>query len=245
MLHAVARGRRDLDRGDELAPRQRELGRGIRGGATEERLDGDASRETVGRDDLDVCVERFECDRGIRRVHGVAGAAGDDAVVLVLAVHRRAGGAAVLEAAHAAPEVPAARALAEVAAERSHVPQRRGPDAAGGVGEHGEVLAHRRVLRERRDPHPRTDPHRAVRAHGDLRCAGEVPHIHHRGRRCETLLDPDQEVRAAAEGDGRGFRERAERVGDGVGAEVREGHRRVRCWRFSGRREERASGWRV
>ena len=61
----------------------------------------------------------------------MTGATGNDAVILMLSGERGTAAAAVLEALDAAPEVPAAHALAEVAAERAHVAER---GAAHGFG---------------------------------------------------------------------------------------------------------------
>jgi hypothetical protein len=82
--------------------------------------DGDATPSPRAAD-LDGRVERGEGDGRIGRVHDPARAAGDDGVVLVLALLRRAAVAApVLETGNVAAVIPAARPLAEVAADRPH-----------------------------------------------------------------------------------------------------------------------------
>ena len=78
----------------------------------------------TGRRDLHMRIECRERDGRIGRMHGVARTAVEDREILILAIDRRARRPAVLEAGNRAPKVPAARTLAEIAADRPHVPQR-------------------------------------------------------------------------------------------------------------------------
>ena len=76
------------------------------------------------------------------------GAIVEDGVVLVFALVRMtmvAGATLLLAVEVARPEVPAARALHEVPAERGHVPDLRRGGMSGGVGQAGIGTLHVRV----------------------------------------------------------------------------------------------------
>jgi hypothetical protein len=95
-------------------------------------------------------------------VNDVARTAAEDGEILVLAVHRRARVAAVLMAADVAPEIPAPRPLAEIAAERPHVAKRRRPDGVARLHESREPLADDVVPGNIAQSSARADAHDAV-----------------------------------------------------------------------------------
>src|SRR5262249_57314118 len=98
----------------------------------------------------------------------------EDGVVLVLAGRREAAAAALLEADEFfAAEVPAARTLVDVAADRSLVADLRRPDFARRDRHRRIESAHLRVLGEVDDLHRRTDLQAAARRPGHA-CAARV-----------------------------------------------------------------------
>jgi len=122
-------------------------------------------------------VERQERGHDVRRVHRIAGPAAEDGVVAVLALARRAVLAAFEPAVDAGiAEVPAARPLQEIAAERREIADLQRGGERGGLGERGVPFAHQRMLldfgecRERADLEPlrlRFDAARQQRLHVD------------------------------------------------------------------------------
>src|SRR5262245_59376609 len=92
----------------------------------------------------------------------------EDGVVLVLAVHGKAARSALLEADELlVPEVPAARALVEVAADRSLIANLRCADETGSVEQRGVKTPHLCVRGEVDDPDGRSDLQAAVGRGGD------------------------------------------------------------------------------
>src|SRR5260221_11486523 len=77
---------------------------------------------------FDDRVQRDECHRRIRGMYHPTRTSVEHGEVLILAVVRRAGRAAVLVTRDAAPEIPAARALHQVASERGHLANGRRSD---------------------------------------------------------------------------------------------------------------------
>src|SRR6185295_13878219 len=108
--------------------------------------------------DLDLGAERGQGDRGGRRVDDRAEAVAEDRVVVVLAVLREAVASALLQAVEVgAAEIPAARALEEVAAERRRLADVRRRGMPRRVGERRIAPADERVEIEMGEGRERAD----------------------------------------------------------------------------------------
>ncbi len=100
-------------------------------------------------DNAERCVERDQRRRRVRRMDNVARPAAEDRMELILSVGRKTGVPAVLEAGKIIPEIPAPRALADIARQRADVPDLRRRDAAGRFRQNAVLLTDDRVLAER------------------------------------------------------------------------------------------------
>src|SRR3990172_4708035 len=167
-LRAAGGLRGKLDGLDQLARREHGLAPRIRGGTRVELGDGHGPPRAAPRGDLDGCLERHERHRGIRRMHRVARVRVEDRVILILAFLRGTRARAALEAGDAPAEVPAARALAEIAGDGPHVTERGGPHGTRGLGERGEALPDGRMGGEVGEAHRAPHARRTVGARGGL-----------------------------------------------------------------------------
>src|SRR5207237_9427345 len=102
----------------------------------------------VARRQLERRVERGERHGGIRRMHDVTRSALENRVVLVLAVARVTCTATVLETGHSASQIPTARPLAEIAAQRAHVAECGRSHNLTRVREDGEAIADSGLTRD-------------------------------------------------------------------------------------------------
>jgi hypothetical protein len=120
-------------------------------------------------------------------------------VILVLAIDGGASGSAVLETGHAAPIIPAARALAEISRDRSHVPERRRAHETRRLRERREARANQIVRGEIGDADRTAKPHRTVGLRGNVTRTAEMPEVNELRRANEPLFHRHEEVGAAAE----------------------------------------------
>ena len=142
-------------------------------------------------------------------MHDVAGTALEDREVLVLAFDRRAQGSAVLETRDPASEVPATGTLAEIAAERAHVPERRRARRRRTQLDEGGEIDRGRLGRWRcptlRVAAPIRTPPSAVG--DDSHGTGNRSEVDHEIRQADLFGDRDEQVRAPAERDRAGLGE--------------------------------------
>ena len=129
-----------------------------------EELAGIDLARAVRSDDAEASAVGDHRHREARRMNDVAGAIAEDRVELVLAFHREAARAALLQAVELfVAEVPAARPLHDVAADRAHVADLRRADAFGRRDERGKQLSRRRMLGKIDDLRRRADAQSAIR----------------------------------------------------------------------------------
>lgn len=132
----------------------------------------------------------------------VTRAAVDDPEILVFALYRRAVAAAALEARDPAPEIPTARPLTEVSAERSHVPQRGSADHRAGLGKGGKLLSNERIARDSIDSRRRPDPDVAFGGLKDSGAPRDGAEVDKNVGMRDLLGDSHEKVGAPAERDG-------------------------------------------
>src|SRR5260221_12162578 len=91
-------------------------------------------------------------------MHDVAGSVAEDGVILILAFHGVAAVAALLHAVVlVTAEIPAARTLAKIAADRSHVANLERSYLVGRGRQRGKALLHRGVFGQRAELGQRPD----------------------------------------------------------------------------------------
>src|SRR5262245_13772546 len=128
--------------------------------------------------------------------------------ILILALHRRAVRAAVLETRNAATEVPAPRALTQVATDCPHVAQRRRADDLACFGKHWKPLADDRTGREVRYSSRSSDPHVSGVRNANLGAVGDPSKVHQQIRMVDLLGNSDEKIGPTAERDSAGPSER-------------------------------------
>ncbi len=143
-----ARDAREFDRGQHFIVGQHVLAGRILLGQREE-IRGRERAFARRADDAELRVERHQRRRGVRRMHDEAGSAAEDRVELVLAGDREALIAAGFVARETVAEIPAPRALADVAGQRADVADLRRRDALGRFGQHRVLRSNQRVAAER------------------------------------------------------------------------------------------------
>ena len=120
-------------------------------------------------------------------------------MVLVLAVARVTCPATVLETRHSASQIPAARPLAEIAAQRAHVAECGRSHSLTRVREGGEAITDSGLARDVVQPRTGSDAKRTIGAPRHFFNARDGPEVNEgRGRR-DSFLDAHQQVGAAAE----------------------------------------------
>src|SRR6202040_4044120 len=150
-----------------------------------------------------------------RRMHEVGGTVvAEDGVVAVVPVDHHRLAAVLRQQAMAGAEVPAARALAEVAGNGAEVADLRPGDVAGGLRHHRQLPAYLRVGGQLVEGHQRADAQaRAVDAQAAQ--GGDAAERDDAARRLDAVLHQRQQVRAAGQGDAALGREQAHRLLDG------------------------------
>ena len=87
-------------------------------------------------------------------------------------------GPSVLEAGNRAPEIPAARTLAEISADRRHVPESGRRDEIASLGQRGKLFADERASRDVGDARRRANAHTAVLCSVDSVSVSDGSEIH-------------------------------------------------------------------
>ncbi len=147
----------------------------------------------------------------------------EDRVILVGAVDRHAARAAVLEARETAPEIPAARTLAQIAGDRTHVPERRRGDGLRGERQRSKSLANGGMRGEIGDSDSsRAEARRSVISQGDVARARQMPHVDEVGWAHDLLFHRHEQIGAAAERHRASRHERGRCAGGRVGTVIRE-----------------------
>ena len=123
-------------------------------------------------------------------------------MVLILTVPRVTHAAAILEARNASTQIPAAWALAEVSAQRSHVAQRRRSHGVARLRQRWKARSDVRVDRNVVDPCEGTDAHAATGLGNDAVRGRNGAEIEDHGGSGKSLLDADEQVCSAAKRDG-------------------------------------------
>src|SRR5207253_11477364 len=108
---------------------------------------------------LDLGAQRYHRRPQAGRAHEVCrSAVAEDGVKLVLAIRdQRIAVLGLAEQPVAAAKIPAARALAKVAANRAHIADLRAGNSTGGLGQGREALVHHSALEQLVDSDGRSD----------------------------------------------------------------------------------------
>ena len=117
----------------------------------------------------------------------------------ILAVVRGAGGAAVFAAGTVAPEIPAARALRQVAGDRRHRANRGRAHLLACRCQERETVPDRGMRRDVVQPACAADSQRAVQRRRDTEQFGEVSYVNDTRGMCETLVDGDEKICSATD----------------------------------------------
>ena len=99
---------------------------------------------------------------------------------------------------HSATEIPAARPLAEIPADGTHVAERGRTDDVAGFGERREPLVNQRIARQIGNPRRRADPNAAVGECRDPSTLLNGAEIDQRFRPRNAFVDGDEQIRSTA-----------------------------------------------
>src|SRR5262249_43484683 len=144
--------------------------------------------------------EREECNRRIGRVHNVTRPAAENCVELVLAAEREACISTVLVTGKTISKIPAPRALANIARQRSDIPDLRCRNSLRSLCEDGVLAPNDVVPAERveRDQPPYIDAVDSAVCRGHLIETFNRSQIHDNIRRDNPLFDKGKQIASTA-----------------------------------------------